>query len=533
MDFIKNKPGVDIPYTFIIDSNEKLAAWAGNVAGNDYSIVLVKSGTWSSSVEVNLTTTGTKIVVGQPGSLLAFSSEYGLKYDALPSEDYMMKDVNVKVYRSVTSPSVFYFYTYAFHKCINLSNCKVDIYAYLKNTSGGTAVSRVYGFNECKNLQKCYVKASADGITSSGTALHYEVCYYFNNCINLFFCGISDRPVRSSTIFSNCSNLTGCSIETDDYYDLTGFSNCTCLVNCTAIVQSSTKWAYGFQNCKQLIKCAATGIASTSSQSGYGFYSCRILFFCETKASSSTATYGDCYMHASGTDDPVDDSAAGGYNTPETGANPDGENNVQSDWNQDDEEADDYIKNKPSIPPDFSDEISALQSITVIRGNVDTYTDLLDIDTSGMRTNDSYIVEHDENHDGNSAIYTYSGSTWNFTHLWEINLRLKYGSYTISSGSFSFEKFATKNGNSEEFDVLEVSFEGSSTSYFVSITSSLSNAGDTGIMIFNVPVNKMATLSFGFPHKLVDGGELTLKPGIHVVSLLRSSVSIVNIAPYE
>jgi hypothetical protein len=170
---------------------------------------------------------------------------------------------------------------------------------------------------------------------------------------------------------------------------------------------------------------------------------------------------------------------------------------------------------------------------SAIRGNVDTYADLSAIDTTLWKVGDGIIVEHDGNHDGNSAIYTWDGSAWNFTHLWEISMHLKYGTYTVADAAFTFNRFAAKNENSEEFDVLEVSFDGPSTSYSVSITSSLSNAGDTGIMIFNVPVNKTATLSFGFPHRLVDGGELTLTPGMHAVSLIRSSVSIINIAPYE
>jgi hypothetical protein len=217
-----------------------------------------------------------------------------------------------------------------------------------------------------------------------------------------------------------------------------------------------------------------------------------------------------------------------------------GDDQVQADWNQETDTAPDYIRNKPTIPPDRSSEITALQddvtalkSITVIRGNVDTHAELLDIGTTDMRVGDSYVVEHDENNDNNSAIYTWDGTQWNFTHLWEINLNLKYGTYSVTSTPFTFVAFATKTENSEEFDVLEVSFDSPDASYSVIISGAAGNAGDTRIMIFNVQSGKTVSLAFGFQYKLVDGGELNLSEGIYVVTLLRASTNFINIAPYE
>jgi hypothetical protein len=110
---------------------------------------------------------------------------------------------------------------------------------------------------------------------------------------------------------------------------------------------------------------------------------------------------------------------------------------------------------------------------------------------------------------------------------------LKYGTYAVLPASFTFGKFATKNENSEEFDVLEVSFSGSANAYSVNITNAVGDLGDTRIMIFNVPTGSTVNLVFSFGYMLVDGGELSLTSGIHVVSLLRASINIVNIAPYE
>jgi hypothetical protein len=307
----------------------------------------------------------------------------------------------------------------------------------------------------------------------------------------------------------------------------------------------------------------------------------------------------------------------------------DGEDNVQPDWNQTDNTKDDYIKNKPTIPPDLSAEVAALQSVTVIRGNVDTHDHLLAIDTTNMRVNDSYIVEADENHNNNSTIYTWDGTSWNFTHLWDIqignlntsnntaqtpnssesfsgtinlhkiaktgsysdlrdkptipaaqvnadwnattgaaqilnkptipapgdgnvqsdwnqtdntaddfiknkpNSFVKYGTYDVTVFSFTFDAFATKNNNAEAFDVLDVYLSAGSGNYNITITNASGNLGETRMMIFNVAAGRTANITLGFAHKLVDGGDLTLTEGVHVISLLRAAVNIVNIAPYE
>jgi hypothetical protein len=184
------------------------------------------------------------------------------------------------------------------------------------------------------------------------------------------------------------------------------------------------------------------------------------------------------------------------------------------------------IRNGELIDADGSDN-------NAIIGNVDTHADLLAVVTTNIKVGDGYVVEHDENHDGNSAIYTWDGTVWNFTHLWEISLNLKYGQYTVDTTPFTFAKFAAKNENSEEFDVLEVSFDSVNAAYDVAVTGASGNTGDTRIMIFNVAANQTVTLTFGFPHKLVEGGELTLAEGFYAVTVLRGSTNLINIAPYE
>jgi hypothetical protein len=73
------------------------------------------------------------------------------------------------------------------------------------------------------------------------------------------------------------------------------------------------------------------------------------------------------------------------------------------------------IRNGELIDADGSDN-------NAIIGNVDTHADLLALATTNIKIGDGYVVEHDENHNDNSAIYTWDGTSWNFTHLWEIQV---------------------------------------------------------------------------------------------------------------
>ena len=61
-----NKPnisggGTDFGATFIVDSNDKLSQWIRADSGNDYSVVLIKKGTWQSNeLLYDITLSGSK-----------------------------------------------------------------------------------------------------------------------------------------------------------------------------------------------------------------------------------------------------------------------------------------------------------------------------------------------------------------------------------------------------------------------------------------------------------------------------------------
>jgi hypothetical protein len=246
-------------FTFIVDSDAALAAWANNAAGNDYTSVLIKPGTWTSSKEVNLTNAGTKTVTGMTGSKLFFTSVSGLRYITAPtSAEYWMTGVNVKLNHANAS--------YNFNNCANLTNCTSDRNAGIN-------------FQTCTNLLNC--------TSSSSTG----IAFGYSNCANL-----KDTISFCSNGFDNCTNLTSCDGKDGGIGTGYTFNNCKKMTNCTGMNAFNI-----FKNCTNLMSCS--GINSYRED----FDNCRIMSFCK-------GTYKDCYMHAEGTDIPVGDTAAGGWN---------------------------------------------------------------------------------------------------------------------------------------------------------------------------------------------------------------------------
>lgn len=233
----ENKSFENIIFTYVVDSNESLLAWAENQEGNDYSCVLVKKGTWTSNVAVNLGNAGTKIVIGEVGSDLIFNDvSFGLGYDELPSDfDCFMQNVSCKIIQNVAGQNYV-----PFQRCINLLNCKGHTYS--------DGYSR--GFANCENLYNCHGYGSG-ALGGSG----------FYNCKNLYNCvGLSDYAGVSTNQagFASCFNLEGC---------------------------KGTGVQRGFSNCHVLTGCYGTGTE------GYGFHSCTGVSRCRKLNDSAMATF--------------------------------------------------------------------------------------------------------------------------------------------------------------------------------------------------------------------------------------------------
>jgi hypothetical protein len=138
---LTNIQKLDFNYSYIVDSNQKLADWANNVAGNDYTSVLIKKGTWTySGVDgINLTATGTKSIIGETGAILSFSistnQKSALFYEAIPTtNDYFIKNITIKTTRHDN---------HCLNNCINIYNSIV--------LAGNSSVA----FLNCYNIIDC------------------------------------------------------------------------------------------------------------------------------------------------------------------------------------------------------------------------------------------------------------------------------------------------------------------------------------------------------------------------------------------
>jgi hypothetical protein len=169
-------------FTYLVDSDQKLSDWANNTKtdGQDYTSVLIAPGTWTSAVQVNLTTSGTKVVVGMPGSKLSFTSQYGLRYTTTPTTtDYRMEGVTAESSNSYDSSAI--------RNCTNLTNC---------------TGSSIIGFSGCTNLTGCI-----------GTGNGENGGFGFSTCTNLTGCigtGTSKNEPYVGAGFSSCTNLRNC-----------------------------------------------------------------------------------------------------------------------------------------------------------------------------------------------------------------------------------------------------------------------------------------------------------------------------------
>jgi len=156
----------DLPYTFVIDSDAKLANWANNTAGNDYSRILIKENTsdkargWvftsnasgggssNPSVAINIADGRTKSVVGESGSKITINNSNSSVYLA------GIKGNVSGTYPNFTNPGNEYFF-----RNVNLvMNCT-------GSGSGG------YGFSYCRTGFGCRGTYSTDCYMNQDTSV--------------------------------------------------------------------------------------------------------------------------------------------------------------------------------------------------------------------------------------------------------------------------------------------------------------------------------------------------------------------------
>lgn len=281
------------PATFVVDSNDALTAWASNTAGNVYTHVLIKPGTFQTSKTINLATSGTKTVVGMGGGKIVKSGG-GVGIQGNNSHDCKLIGVNVEVPSGAP--------TTAFHSCSHLIGC------YGKVTCYGS--DNYATFYNCQYLTDCVGYCTAQN-TFSCT---FYKCQYLTNC----YANTNNTSKNYSYGFKDCNYLMNCNSDANSVGAAFGFHYCLCLINCRTWAESQTGYTSfggaGYFGCKRLLNC--TGVGRCGTMPAYGFYDCKAMSGCDTEGNnaSTTQTYRDCYMTKTGTGTPVADTAAGGYN---------------------------------------------------------------------------------------------------------------------------------------------------------------------------------------------------------------------------
>ena len=284
-----------VNFTYVVDSDQALNNWAKNVAGNDYTHVLIKAGTWNLTADtINLTTTGTKTVTGEAGNLIKHdmnvdSSVTTLQYDSVPlTGDYYIQGVNVVTYNrwtSVANGTPTNHHIYVFRNCINLSNCSAKGWT----NYPATGSNYFYGFSSCKQLSCCFTDIDKDTMTSKNSFFYgYSTCEYLTNC-RAYHSGSADHFVSYG--FHGCTYISSCYLYISGSTQQTnGYYNCDYISSSYAYIGSSST-AYSFNLCEYITSC----YGYTSSQAGTGVYKCNYMSNCKVYSIGSSMTgYNDC-----------------------------------------------------------------------------------------------------------------------------------------------------------------------------------------------------------------------------------------------
>jgi hypothetical protein len=188
-------------YTYIVDSNEALAAWAANAPGNDYSSVLIKKGIWTLHDRIYLDVVGTKKIMGQSGNLIIYDGNTSAfnsfsSQDNLPTVqqyDACITGVNIKL--AGIDGGI------GFHYCYNLTDCTVHVASGL-----GDSTKLYFGFNGCYLLTKCRSRGWGTTSNYNPNTGQGNIGVGFLSCRGLFQCA----PISvlgssgNSLIFKGC-----------------------------------------------------------------------------------------------------------------------------------------------------------------------------------------------------------------------------------------------------------------------------------------------------------------------------------------
>lgn len=217
-------------FTYVVDSDQALSDWANNVTadGQNYTSVLVKSGTWTYNGGINLTTTSTKCIVGESGNLLIVGGD--IKYNSLVTDSYI-NGLNIQSYSTIRD----------IENVSNIYNCNFEHFY----------------FANCEKIYSCNVQ---DG--------------RFLGCNYIYGCKVYNSTLSAFNGFSNCKYIYNCvadiqNLSTTYGANAIGFSLCEIVVGCKASGRTNGQYSplgYGFNECKGVMLCSGiSGLTSTTS----------------------------------------------------------------------------------------------------------------------------------------------------------------------------------------------------------------------------------------------------------------------------
>lgn len=226
-------------FTYVVDSDQKLSDWLNNVTagGQNYTSVLIKSGSYIHSGTATIPTT-TKKIVGEVGNNISINASFGYAEQAETTADYLCYGL------SITFTTV----DKTLSNVVNLRNCKIE---------NGR-------FTNCRNLYccDCHIK---------DTQRTQASIYGFYNCTNLVNCSCH---LESSNLSCYC------------------FYQCNNLFNCKGKAHSGglALFVGAFVGCNIVIACQGSGYNGRSSGNGYGFTSCLGVILCSKHLDESSTT---------------------------------------------------------------------------------------------------------------------------------------------------------------------------------------------------------------------------------------------------
>lgn len=224
---LKKADKISEQFTYVIDNQDAFEDWANNVAGNDYTSVLIKSGTYDFQHLVNIQESGVWEVI----DLYATKTRY-IKGEG---------DVELTL------------------------------------AQVGRNISLL-----CYNVNKYNVKPEDSPVSIENVNIHYTGTLNGTITLNGFsgFCSIincnhiGDAPdmCANMTGFSLCHNMIDCKANGCEV----GFLSCSNLVNC----ESHNTWGTSFKYCNFLSNCKAETVDLQRMEATKAFDSCKILSNC-------------------------------------------------------------------------------------------------------------------------------------------------------------------------------------------------------------------------------------------------------------